>query len=140
VSPEVGLVPRIETGDPRFTATDGIRVDDDRGYSINYGYYGGWEHGIPVLDGEGRGFFAAFAIELLGRGADGRELANELWERRAEIAALVIANQTDPAWNAVGQRIPACRLSACRQPDGTITIGEYDHRRWRATLPARPAR
>ena len=60
MSPEIGLVPKIETGDPRFTASDGIRVDPDWGYSINYGYYGSWDRGIPVLDGEGRGFFAAF--------------------------------------------------------------------------------
>lgn len=53
MSPEIGLVPKIETGDPRFTASDGIRVDPDWGYSINYGYYGSWDRGIPVLDGEG---------------------------------------------------------------------------------------
>lgn len=140
MSPEIGLVPKIETGDPRFTASDGIRVDPDWGYSINYGYYGSWDRGIPVLDGEGRGFFAAFSIELLGSGVRGRELANELWERRAEIAALVIAHERDLDASGPHHRIPACRLSARRANDGTIAIGEYDFRRWRATLPPKAAR
>jgi hypothetical protein len=137
MSPEIGLVPRIETGDPALNENDGIRTDHAWGYSINYGYYGSWDRGIPVSRGEGRGFFAAFSIELIGHGVKGRELANELWERRSEIVEIVRREQSEHGLPDPNHKIPACRLGVRRAADGTIAIGEYDHRRWSATLPPR---
>ena len=140
MSPEIGLAATIGVGDPALNENDGIRADSDWGYSINYGYYGSWGQGIPIAAGEGRGFFAASSIELIGPGVPGRMLANELWERRGEIAQLVAREHTDPTWGDRHHKIPACRLTARRADDGSLTIAEYDYRHWRATLPAQDPR
>jgi hypothetical protein len=124
-------IPSTDERDPLLTPNDGIAHDPDWGWSLNYGHYGSRDdEGFPIYGADRRTFTATFAVELCGHGATGRSIAEAIWARRHEIAAVVATHVR------LRHGVPSARLAVQIHPDGSCQISEYDQRAWSATLSA----
>ena len=126
------FIPATSSNDPVFTPNDGLACDPDWGWTVNFGHYGGREHGVPVWNGKPCGYRATFSVEMVGHGSEGERLARAIWGRRHELAAIVAQH---PIANVAG--VPTARLAVSENHDGSWTVREYDFGRFREILPPR---
>ena len=96
-------------------------------YSVNHGYYGMSEDNVPTVNSvgqvEGQPRWAAEAGDGgWPSGPEGKAWADKVWGARGEINQ---AMKADPAWeDALTKR--GLRIRVGTNPDGTMTVSNYD--------------